>query len=138
MKKFLQFSGCAALVVLLLGTLGTTRAAAQDPILTPIIVDTAVNTAAPIVVNAIKPKPKNTGLVKFEGFVMHANLAQVTAKTKGNDMAIQTFPLSDTASAKMQAIMDKGGYQYGDKITIYYDPQSLKAMKFKGKPSRPL
>jgi hypothetical protein len=35
----------------------------------------------------------------------------------------------------MQTIVDKGGYQYGDKITIYYDPQSLKAMRFKGKPS---
>jgi hypothetical protein len=57
-----------------------------------------VDTAVPIVVNAIKPKPKNTGLAKFEGTVMHANVAQVTAKARGNDMAIQTFPLSDTAS----------------------------------------
>jgi hypothetical protein len=35
----------------------------------------------------------------------------------------------------MQAIIDKGGYQYGDRITVYYDAQSLEAMKFKGKPS---
>jgi len=38
----------------------------------------------------------------------------------------------------MQQIVDKGGYQYGDKITVYYDPRSLKAIKFKGKPSPPL
>jgi hypothetical protein len=134
MKKLLAISSSALLGVLLLGTLGASRAAAQVPVLTPIVVDTAV----PIVVNAIKPKPKNTGLVKFEGTVMHANVAQVTAKAKGNDMAIQTFPLSDTASTKMQQVVDNGGYQYGDKITLYYDPQSLKVIKFKGKPSRPL
>jgi hypothetical protein len=133
MKKCLQISGGTALAICLLSTLGAPRTAAQDPILTPIIVDAAV----PIVVNAVKPKPKNTGLVKFEGFVMNANVAQVTAKAKG-DMSIQTFPLGEDAAAKMQQIVDTGGYQYGDKITIYYDSQSFKAMKFKGKPSRPL
>jgi len=53
-------------------------------------------------------------------------------------LALQTFSLGEKASAKMQQIIDKGGYQYGDKITVYYDPQSLKAVKFKGKPSRPI
>jgi len=123
--------GMAALGGLALGSIGATRASAQDPILTPIIVDTAV----PIIVSAIKPKPKYTGLVKFQGTILHANNAQVTVRAKGNDMSIQTFPLAASASAKMQTIVDKGGYQYGDKITIYYDPQSMQAMKFKGKPS---
>ncbi len=106
-------------------------AAAQNPVV-PIIVDTAV----PIVISAVKPKPKPNGLTKFEGFVMHANTAQITARAKGNDMAIQTFSLSEQAAAKMQVIIDKGGYQYGDKVTIFYDPTSQKAIRFKGKPSR--
>jgi hypothetical protein len=134
MKKLLQFGGISVLGLAMAGTLGVSRAAAQDPILTPIIIDTAV----PIVVAAVKPKPKNTGLVKFEGYVMHANPAQVTVRAKGNDLAIESFALSDAASAKMQKIIDNGGYQYGDKITVYYDAQSMTAMKFKGKPSRPL
>ncbi len=50
-------------------------AAAQGPV-TPIIVDTAV----PIIINAIKPKPKATGQVKFEGYVQHANIAQITVR----------------------------------------------------------
>lgn len=132
MKKFLHAAGISALGLIVLGTLGVPRASAQDPILAPIIVDTATS----IVVNAVKPKP--TGLVKFQGFVMHANPAQVTVRAKGDDMAIQSFALSEQAAAKMQQIIDKGGYQYGDKITVYYDPQSLKAIKFTGKPSRPL
>jgi hypothetical protein len=106
---------------------------AQTPAtVVPIVLDTAV----PIVVNAIKPKP--TGLSKFEGYVMNANIAQITVRAKGNDMAIQTFALSPQAAAKMQAIVDKGGYQYGDKITLLYDPASLQVIKLKGKPSKAL
>jgi hypothetical protein len=109
------------------------RAQAQSPAtVVPIVLDTAV----PMVVNAVKPKP--TGLSKFEGYVMNANIAQITVRAKGNDMAIQTFALSPQAAAKMQAIVDKGGYQYGDKITLLYDPANLQVIKLKGKPSKAL
>jgi hypothetical protein len=131
MKRLLQLAGVS---MVFLGTLGVSRAAAQDPILTNII----VSEAAPIIINAVTPKPKVTGLAKFEGTVLQANSIQVTVKAKGNDMAIQTFPLSNVASTKMQQIVDKGGYQYGDKITLEYDPQSQQVVKFKGKPSKPL
>ena len=132
MKRTIQLA-CAC--ALLMGTMEVSRAAAQDPIVTaPIIVETA----APIIINAVKPKPKFTGLAKFEGTVLNANSAQITLKALGNDMSIQTFPLSEAASARMQQIIDKGGYQYGDKVKLEYDPQSLKVVKFKGKPSKPL
>jgi len=108
-------------------------ARAQGPI--PVVVPIVVDTAAPIIVSAVKPKPK-PGVAKFEGFVMHANIAQITVRAKGNDMAVRTFPLSDPAIAKMQQIVDKGGYQFGDKVTVLYDSTSLKALKIKGKPSK--
>lgn len=130
MKIFRRVVGFG-LPLLVGGAIFCSPAAAQDPII-PIIADTAV----PIIVNAVKPKP--SGLTKFEGFVMNANTAQITLRAKGNDLAIQTFALSEAAATKMQGIVDKGGYQYGDKVTVYYDPASLKAVKFKGKPSRPL
>ncbi len=108
-------------------------AQAQSPAtVAPIILDTAV----PIIVNTIRPKP--TGLTKFEGYVMNANTAQITVRAKGNDMAVRTFALSEKASAKMQEIVDKGGFQYGDKVTVLYDPASLKAIQLKGKPSKSL
>ena len=126
-----KFAGSTVAAVLLAGLLSS-PAHAQVPVIAPIVADTAV----PIIVNAVKPKP--TGLAKFEGTVMHANIAQITVRAKGNDLAIRTFALSETATTKMQQIVDKGGYQYGDKVTVLYDPTSLKAMKIKGKPSRPL
>jgi hypothetical protein len=133
MKLFRQVAGKSlpALVpVLLLSVFWCSPAAAQDPVLTPIIVDTAV----PIIVNAVKPKP--TGLAKFDGFVMNANIAQITVRAQGNDLTIQTFTLSQEAATKMQQTIDKGGFQYGDKVSVLYDPSSLKAFKIKGKPSK--
>ena len=132
MRLFAKTVGLALPVVLAGAGFACPVVKAQVPV--PIIVDTAV----PIVVSAVKPKPKANGLAKFEGFVMHANNAQITARAKGNDMAIQTFSLSHEASEKMQQIVDKGGFQYGDKVTVYYDPATMKASKFKGKPSKPI
>jgi len=134
MSKRFAFAGLGGLALLALSGVSAPRVAAQDPILTPII----VSEAAPIVAKVLTPKPKNVGTEKFEGYVMNANLAQITVRAKGNDLGIQTFALTQDVSAKMQKIMDKGGYQYGDKVTIYYDPQSKQAVKIKGKPSKAL
>jgi len=134
MKRVFAIAAICALGLTVLGTIGVSRAAAQDPILTPII----VSEAAPIVIQALTPKPKPTGVQKFEGTIVNANIAQVTVRAKGNDMGIQTFALNQVVSAKMQKIVDNGGYQYGDKVTVYYDAASHTAVKIKGKPSRPL
>lgn len=133
MKRAFANAGMSALGLLALWFLAPSRSAAQEPILTPVI----VSEAAPIVVNAIKPKPK-PGTQKFQGYFLQANVAQVTVRAKDNEQSIQTFPLSPAAAAKMQQIIDNGGYQWGDKITVYYDTQSHQALKIKGKPSRPL
>jgi hypothetical protein len=132
--KFLSNKTSFAVALLAAAGFGAAPAHAQVPAeVVPIVVDTAV----PIVVNAVKPKPP-VGTVKFEGFVMSANIAQITVRAKGNDLAIQTFALSPAVSAKMQQIVDKGGYQYGDKVTIYYDAATQQAKKIKGKPSKPV
>jgi hypothetical protein len=129
MKALSRIAG-AGLTALVAAGLCCSAARAQGPeVLAPIV----ANTAVPIIVNAVKPKP--SGLSKFEGFVMHASSVQITVRAKGNDMSIQTFALSEAAAAKMQQIIDKGGFQYGDKVTVLYDPSSLKAVKVKGKPS---
>jgi hypothetical protein len=134
MNRLFAVTMVCALGLALLATLGASRAAAQDPILTPII----VNEAAPIIIKALTPKPKPVGVQKFEGYIVNANTAQVTVRAKGNDMGIQTFALNPEVATRMQKIVDNGGYQYGDKITVYYDATSRVAVKIKGKPSRPL
>jgi hypothetical protein len=132
MKSFARAAGLG--VPLLLGIAIATPRPAAAQAAAPIVVDTAV----PIVVNAAKPKPKQTGLVKFQGYVQNANIAQITLRAKKNETNIQTFSLSFPMSEKMQKIVDKGGFQYGDKVTIFYDPSTMKVMKFKGKASKPV
>jgi hypothetical protein len=132
MRNYFQFAGITLVGLLVAGSFGAPKLAAQDPVLTPIL----VNTAVPIIVNAVSAKP--TGLLKFPGYVMNANSLTVTVRSKKVETMVQSFSLSPQASAKMQQLIDTGGYQYGDKITVYYDPQSQKAVKFKGKPSKPL
>ena len=132
MNRQIQIACAGALI---LGTMGVSRAMAQDPIVTGPIIASEV---APIIISAVKPKPKPTGLAKFEGTITHANSVQITVRAMGNDLSIQTFPLGETASVKMQQIIDKGGYQYGDKVKLEYDPQSMRVVKFKGKPSKSL
>ncbi|HVO56855.1 MAG TPA: hypothetical protein VMT51_04080 [Dongiaceae bacterium] len=103
---------------------------AQIPVV-PVVVDTA----APIVVQTLKPH-KGPQPPKFEGTVVNATNTQITVRDKNNSMAIQTFPLTPELSAKMNQLMEKGGYQYGDKVTVFYDPDSKKAIRIKGKPSK--
>ncbi len=129
MKPWRQFVVKCALAVVP-AALGCIPAQAQDPVLTPVVAEVA----APIIIKALTPKP--SGLGKFEGFVMNSNTVQITVRAKGDDMAIQTFTLSEQASAKMLETINKGGYQWGDKVTVLFDPTSRKAVKIKGKPSR--
>ena len=99
------------------------------------VVGEAIDTAFPIIIAAVKPKKDPHP--HFEGTVMSANIVQITVRGKENEMAVQTFPLNEQVAAKMQQIVDKGGYQYGDKVTVYYDPDTKKAVRIKGKPSKP-
>jgi len=133
MKNLGKTAGVSLPLLLALAGAFAPSATAQAPVVAPVVVDLA----APIVAKVVKPK-QPAGTAKFEGFVLHANIAQITARAKGNDMSIQTFPLSEAMSARMQQIVDKGGYQYGDKVTIYYDPATMKAIKIRGKPSKPI
>lgn len=132
MKALTKIAGLSFPALVMAGLCSAPARAQSPAVVAPIIVDTAV----PIIVSAVKPKSKTAGLGKFEGYVMHANIAQITVRAKGDDMSLQTFALSQVASTKMQTIVDKGGYQYGDKVTIYYDPTTKQALKIKGKPSK--
>ena len=132
--KLIQKFAWLGLPALMLAGVSCTTASAQTPAEVIPVVDTAV----PIVVNAVKPKPLPNGVAKFDGTVMNATSVQITVKAKGNDMSIQTFALSPAASAKMQETIAKGGYQYGDKVSVIYNQSSLQALKIKGKASKSL
>jgi hypothetical protein len=93
----------------------------------------SANTSKPIPVKTVKTKP-----AQFEGTVMHANIAQITVRGKENELAVRTFRLSPQAAEKMQQIINQGGFQYGDRVKVEYDPATGTALKIKkGKSSKP-
>src|SRR5438128_12168348 len=129
MKLFFHFGVKHALAAAVLAGLSCGAAHAQDPIV--------VATTAVAVIEAIKPK-KQSPYPKFECTVMNSNNVLITVRSKENELAVRTFTLSEEASAKMQKIIDKGGYQYGDKVTDFYNRTTNKELKVKGKPAKPI
>ncbi|HEY6464715.1 MAG TPA: hypothetical protein VIY69_01910 [Candidatus Acidoferrales bacterium] len=129
MKKPIAF---AALLFAALG-IASAPAAAQDPV-------TAVAVAAPIIIHEITPKkssktPSGTWMkVEF----LHADDNSMVVSEQGNERMIHTFTYNANVKAKMQKIINAGGYQYGDKIKIRYTPGTTVALKIHGKPSKSL
>ena len=130
MKLTTQFGAKRFLAAAILLGIGCGVSAAQDPVV--------VSTVASIVIQTIKPKKQPSPYAKFEGTVMNANSILITVRSKENELAVLTFTLAEEASVKMQKLVDKGGYQYGDKVTVFYDPATNKAYRVKGKASKPI
>jgi hypothetical protein len=89
----------------------------------------------------IKLKPVHTQQTKpaktrFEVLYMMTTGIQVRSLVNG--MEIHTFAYSDQIRDRMLKLIDQGGYQYGDKVVIQYQPGTEVALKIKGKPSKPL
>jgi hypothetical protein len=94
-------------------------------------------TTAPV----IKLKPVHTQQAKpaktrFE--VLHMMTTGIQVRSLVNGLEIHTFTYSDQIRDAMQNLLNQGGYQYGDKVEIQYQPGTEVALKIKGKPSKPL
>jgi hypothetical protein len=50
---------------------------------------------------------------------------------------IHTFSYAPAIRGQMQQIHNAGGYQYGDKVVVWYEQGADVALKIKGKPSKP-
>ena len=125
MKTFRIFSALAALAAGV--AFGTTPAKAQaDPV-------SPLNTSPPIVVKQKAVKP-----IWLKAEVIHADQLSLLVREEDNGMNIHTFTYSDKAREKMQAVLDAGGYQYGDKVRIRYMPGKTEALDIQGDPSKPI
>ena len=106
---------------------GTTPAKAQaDPV-------SPLNTSPPIVVKQKAVKP-----IWLKAEVIHADQLSLLVREEDNGLNIHTFTYSDKAREKMQAVLEAGGYQYGDKIKIRYMPGKTEALDIQGDPSKPI
>lgn len=81
------------------------------------------------------PKPK---LEVFRGTVLSMTRAAITVQGKDNPYAMRTFSFDPKLLPKVEKILDRGGYQHGDKVTVEFLAGTDTAVKIRGKPSKPL
>jgi hypothetical protein len=73
--------------------------------------------------------------VHFE--VVHMLYQSLQVRSLTDMREIHTFTYSPAIRDKMQNIFNGGGYQYGDKVVVWYKRGQDVAFKIKGKPSKP-
>jgi hypothetical protein len=96
-------------------------------------VSAQVETGKPVHLKAPKKK-----IAKFKGEVLSMTNVQIIVRSLENERVIRTFTYTPEVRDKMQQIIDKGGYQHGDKVEIHHEAGTEVALKIKGKPSKPL
>lgn len=97
-------------------------------------------TTAPVIklkpVHTRQPQQAKPAKTTFE--VLHMMTTGIQVRSLTNGLEIHTFTYSDKIHDAMQVRLNQGGYQYGDKVEIEYQPGTEIALKIKGKPSKPL
>ncbi|MBI3663506.1 MAG: hypothetical protein HY234_10730 [Acidobacteria bacterium] len=86
----------------------------------------------------IRLKTPKKRIEKFKGEVLSMTNVQIIVRSRTDERVIRTFTYTPDVRDKMQQIIDRGGYQHGDKVEIHHEPGSDVAVKITGKPSKPL
>src|SRR5258708_571060 len=95
-----------------------------------------VTTAPTIKLKPVHTQEAKPSKTRFEVLYMMTTGIQVRSLVNG--LEIHTFAYSDQIRDAMVKLLDQGGYQYGDKVEIQYQPGTEVALSIKGKPSKPI
>jgi|SRR5579862_9458515 len=86
---------------------------------------------------AAKPPQSNGKILEYKGIVVSFSTASITVRNQQNERMLQSFTYTPQLHDKVVAMMQKGGYQNGDKVTIKYAEDTTVARDISGKPSKP-
>lgn len=97
----------------------------------------AQETATPAIIikqgRTQEPKPLKTHFA-----VLHMMPTAIQVRSLVDEREIHTFTYSAQIQDQMVKLLDRGGYQFDDKVEIEYKPGTDVALKIKGKPSKPI
>lgn len=82
---------------------------------------------------AVAPQPPKT--IKMDFIVVHMLYRSLQVRSTTDFRDLRTFSYAPQIRDEMQQIRNAGGYQFGDKVTIWYGRDTTLALKIKGKPS---
>jgi len=100
--------------------IGAPPAGAQDP----------AASAAP----SAAPSEK---VIKTRFEVLHMMYQSIQVRSLTDMRELHTFTYAPAIRDQMQNIFNDGGFQYGDKVEVWYHRGESVALKVKGKPSKP-
>lgn len=75
-------------------------------------------------------------IIKARFEVLHMMPLAIQVRSVSNMYEIHTFTYAPAIRDKMQNMFNEGGYQYGDKVDVWYRRGEEVALKIKGKASR--
>jgi hypothetical protein len=87
--------------------------------------------------SASAPAPQTEKPIKVRFEVLHMLYQSIQVRSLADMRELHTFTYSPAIRDKMQNIFNAGGYQYGDKVVVWYKRGEDVAFKIKGKPSKP-
>jgi hypothetical protein len=82
------------------------------------------------------PAPQSQKIIKTHFMVMHTLYQSLQVRSLDDIYELHTFTYSPQIRDHMQDIFNAGGYQYGDKVTVWYRSGTDVALKITGKPSK--
>ncbi|HKF51874.1 MAG TPA: hypothetical protein VKB26_06150 [Candidatus Acidoferrales bacterium] len=121
MKLKLAF---AAFLLLLSGAFAARSAYAQE------------TTASPVTLKAKTEKIPKVKIDTFKGEVVRMNTVSIIVRDPKDSYIVRTFTFSPDLTKKLQSLIERGGYQPGDVVTVRYKDGTSEAELIKGKPSK--
>jgi beta-xylosidase len=91
-----------------------------------------VQTAPAVTVK--QPKPK---LDHFKGNVLWFDKVHIIVQNAENQKIVRSYHYSIELQSQVIDLINRGGFQHGDKVEIISKPGTTIAVKIKGKPSQP-
>lgn len=82
------------------------------------------------------PVPLSQQVTKVHYQVVRMGYDSIQVANPANQRELHTFVYSPKIRDKMRALFNAGGYQYGDRVTVWHQRGGDVALKIKGKPSK--
>src|SRR5487761_828521 len=95
-----------------------------------------VTTGKTITVKRKSVKPPKPKMDTFKGEVIRMNTVSIIVRDPKNSYIVRTFTFSPALAKKLHTLIDQGGYQSGDHVTIKYARGTEVAQTIKGKASK--
>lgn len=75
-------------------------------------------------------------VIKTRFEVLHMLYQSIQVRSLSDMRELHTFTYAPEIRDQMQNIFNNGGFQYGDKVEVWYHPGQSVALRVKGKPSK--